>query len=450
MSRFRWSIQHRQLAAQDVVASFDSASVLHAGLAAALRGQPFPHLGHGALTAVAVRVAGRLPWPVLRRIYTRIGALEGIDPHRLADVDLAAVAAALAGDYPPRRYPAVLIGASNGALTHLAAALQIPWLPGTVLVPVARTGDPQRPIDALRFGARAAPPLLEANPDVVLHHMHDQVQDELMVARMSYFRLKWCALPDAYARFLAIHLAPDAPVILVDDRSRWPVVRIGDRHVFQTGAQGGQQSADYLRRPHTPQPDDEAPEAEWGADPGLDAAVAVWCAAHGHPLIRLTYPGPQAPAHAVATVLRRWYTTRGEPGDRLLVPSFVLGDPWRTINAAAVPFWTMFCVQPALRALDAHLAASPRYRAVDILAFQHGVRSAGIADPEQWLAVARRHGATARLLALNPRRFPHDIATLGRYGQALADLPPAHQPWTPLDTTTAIRSLHTAGLSGSC
>jgi hypothetical protein len=107
-------------------------------------------------------------------------------------------------------------------------------------------------------------------------------------------------------------------------------------------------------------------------------------------------------------------------------------------------------VQPALRALDAHLAASPRYRAVDILAFQHGVRSAGIADPEQWLAVARRHGATARLLALNPRRFPHDIATLGRYGQALADLPPAHQPWTPLDTTTAIRSLHTAGLAGSC
>ena len=34
--------------------------------------------------------------------------------------------------------------------------------------------------------------------------------------------------------------------------------------------------------------------------------------------------------------MRHWYTTRGEAGDRLLVPSFVLGDPWRTINAAAV------------------------------------------------------------------------------------------------------------------
>lgn len=52
-----------QLAPQDVVASFDSATVLHAGLAAALRGQPFPHLGHSAAAAAAIRVGGRLPWP---------------------------------------------------------------------------------------------------------------------------------------------------------------------------------------------------------------------------------------------------------------------------------------------------------------------------------------------------------------------------------------------------
>ena len=40
-----------------------------------------------------------------------------------------------------------------------------------MLVPVARTGDPQRPDDALRFGERVAPRLLDRNPDVVLHHM---------------------------------------------------------------------------------------------------------------------------------------------------------------------------------------------------------------------------------------------------------------------------------------
>jgi hypothetical protein len=436
----------RQLAPHKVVASFDSATVLRASLAAALHGQPFPHLGHRSGAAAAVRVGGRLPWPLLQWIYTRIGASEGVNPHRLADVDMAAVAEWLVKGYPQRRYPAALVGSSNGALTHLAAALQVPWLPGTVLVPVTRSGDPQRPADALRFGEQFAPRLLESNPDVVLHHMHDQIQDRLMVARMTYFRIKWRELPDPYTRFLTESLAPGAPVILIEDLSCWPVVRIGERHVFQAGAQGGRTPQDYLRRPHTPQPDEQAPEAEWGANPDLGAALTAWCTAHEHPLVRVTYSGPQTPAHAVATVMRNWYTQRGEPADRLLIPSFIVGDPWRTINAAAVPFWTFFSVQPALQALETHLQLSSPYRIIDILLFQHGVRSEGIASPDQWLSAARRHGATAHLLALDHRRFPHDIASLGRYGQALAELPPARHPWSPLNLNKAITGLRIAGL----
>ena len=347
---------------------------------------------------------------------------------------------------PRRRFPAVLIGSTNGALAHLAAAMQVPWLPGTVLIPVDRVADPQRPVDALRFGEQYARPLLVANPDVVLHHMHDQVQDELMVARMTYFRTKWRDLPAAYARYLAERLQPGAPVVLVEDRSSWPVVRVGERHVFQPGAQGGCRPEDYLRRPHTPVPDDAAPEAEWGAEPGLGEAVGRWCAVHGHPLIRISYSGPQAPAHAVATVMRGWYRERGESADRLLLSSFVLADPWRTINAGAVPYWTFFSVQAALQSFTEHLEAAEPYRAIDILLFQHGVRSAGIATPAEWLGAARATGAEARLLGQDPRRFPHDIASLGRYGPALARLPAARIPWTPLDVDAALGGLARAGI----
>jgi hypothetical protein len=424
-----------------VVAAFDSASVLHGATAAALSGRPFPHLGNNALAAAATRVGGRLPWGVLRHLYTRIGAAEGLPPDRLADVDLAAVAGWLTDAYPERPYPAVLIGSSNGALAHLAAAMQVPWLPGTVLVPVSRVADPARPADAMEFGRRYAPPFLAANPDVALHHMHDQVQDELMVARMTYFRTKWRRLPHAYRRFLADRLAPGAPVVLVEDHSRWPVVRLGDRHVFQTGAQGGLDPADYLTHPHTPVPDDEAAEAEWGADPGLGADLESWCAEHGHPLVRIGYDGPQAPAHAVAAALRGWYRDRGEPADRLIVPSFVLGDPWRTVATATVPYWTFFPVQPALRALDEHLSRAERYAAVDVLLFQHGVESAGIAGPDEWVATVRRHGARPRLLALDRSRFPHDIATNARYARAMAALPDARHPWSPLPVERALAGL---------
>jgi hypothetical protein len=66
----------------------------------ALRGRPFPHLGNNAAAAAAVRVAGQLPWPILRTPYTRLGAAEGIPPDRLGDVDLGAVAQWLADGLP--------------------------------------------------------------------------------------------------------------------------------------------------------------------------------------------------------------------------------------------------------------------------------------------------------------------------------------------------------------
>jgi hypothetical protein len=85
--------------------------------------------------------------------------------------------------------------------------MQVPWSPDTVLVPVAHVGDPARPDQALEFGCSLAPALLERNTDIELHHMHDQLQDVLMAERMSYFRVKWRRLPDAYAAFVESHLA---------------------------------------------------------------------------------------------------------------------------------------------------------------------------------------------------------------------------------------------------
>ena len=434
------------LAPDRVVASFDSASVLHAANAAALQGRAFPHLGSSALTAAAVRAGGRLPWPLLSRLYARIGASEGVRPDQLDRVDLAGVAAQLARGYPPYRYPAVLLGSSNGALLHLAAAMQVPWLPGTVLVPVRRSGDPQRPVDALRFGQRYGPRLLDRNPDIALHHMHDQVQDELMVARMTYFRTKWRSLPDAYTAFLARALMPGAPLIVVEDTSRWPVTAVDGRHVFQVGAQGGMEPQTYLQRRHTPRADDSAPEAEWGADPAFGDAAARWAHAHGHPVVRIRYQGPQNPAHAVATVLRAWFGQRGGQHDTLLVPSFVLVDPWRAVNTGIVPFWTFFSVQPALAARDAHLSSSPRYRDVHVLPFQHGVDSQGIATPADWAAVIRRHGASPHFPGLSLRHHPHDIGLLGRYGSALRRLPGGIEPWSPLTVEAALRGREERGL----
>jgi hypothetical protein len=58
--------------------------------------------------------------------------------------------------------------------------------------------------------------LVEGNPGLALHHMHDPVQDRLMIARMAYFRVKFLRLPRPYRAFLAHCLAPGGTVVLVD------------------------------------------------------------------------------------------------------------------------------------------------------------------------------------------------------------------------------------------
>lgn len=429
-------------APEKVVASFDSASVLHAGLVAALQGRPFSNLGSPEPVGRLIRVAARLPWPLLREIYRRIGGAEGIPPEQLRRVDLSAVASAFAGAFPDRRYRGVLIGASNGALTHLAAAMQIPWLPQTVLVPVRRHADPDRADLALDFGRRWGPELLGANPDIVLHQMHDAAQDELMIARMAYFRTKWQQLPEAYDRFLSRQLAPGAPVFMIDDQLTWPSTKVDDRHWFQTGGLGGMAPEDHLAAPHTPAADADVPEAEWGTEPGFVEAVRRWCADHDHPLVMISYRGPQQPAAPVAEIIRSALRARGERSDDLIIPSFVLGDPWRTLNRALVPYWTYFPVHDAVAGLDDYLARAEPFRRVYVLGFQHGVDSPGVAAPGDFRKIIRRHGAEPMMLAVRTEQWPHDIGSLARYGEALDGLAFGRRPWSPLppdEVITAFR-----------
>jgi hypothetical protein len=185
---------------------------------------------------------------------------------------------------------------------------------------------------------------------------------------------------------------------------------VGPRHVFQAGGRGGTPPEDYLEQPHTPAPDDEAAESEWGLDPAFRDDVQAWCdERHGY--AESGYVGPQAPAAAVATVMRSWYRAREEPANRLVVPCFILGDPWQTICAGAVPFWIHFAVQPALQALKEYLDKTEPYRDANVFLFEHGTRSPGIATPEEFQAIIGQRGGRVHLDGLNPERFPHDIGT---------------------------------------
>ncbi len=188
----------------------------------------------------------------------------------------------MVNEYPQREYPAVAIGSSCGALIHLYAALGIAWLPQTYLIPVAHPDfEPNDTQPFLEWGLKHAPKLLEANPDLQLHHMHDPNQDRLTSKGMTYFRVKRLRLGTAYERFLENCLPRGGTIFLVECNKTWRTTQISDRHFFQLGAVGGLSQDDYLHGSErvteflkhynyprnkwdAPAPNGESPEAEWG------------------------------------------------------------------------------------------------------------------------------------------------------------------------------------------
>ncbi|MCE7010847.1 hypothetical protein LWC34_49800 [Kibdelosporangium philippinense] len=412
----------------DAIAAFDSASAMLEATARGITGRPFDRVGRGRLFAATLRTANLLPRSVRQSLYAFAGGAEGVRPDELGSVDLEAVAQWATEHYPERRYPAVLLGSSNGAAVHLATALGIPWLPQTMLIPVRWKGNsPDRPDRALEFGASVAPELLRNNPDIALHHMHDANQDRLMIGQMAYFRFKRRRLGAAYERFLQDRLEPGAPVIVLADESTWPVTTVADRHVFQVGAQGGIGPEDYDR--HGIVPDTSAPEAEWGFDPALLEDVNRFSGSQPVHVIR--YPNTHALSGPVADLYRNWLNS-----DRLLVESFLLIDPIRTIEARLVPLWTIFPVSSAVRTAVDYLRSSEEFRSVHIGLFPHGVESEGIAMPSRW----RETISEAKFMGVDTHRYPADFAALVRHGAALRKMPRRPLP-EKLDLDVALQSL---------
>jgi hypothetical protein len=405
----------------------------------------------------------RLREPAVQAIYRRAGWADAITAGQLRQMRSERLAGWVVRHYPRRRYPVVFLGSSNGAITHLAAALGAPWLPQTLLLAVRHGGlDPDDPAADMQAMMPAGRALLQRNPDLALHHMHDPVQDRLMIARMTYFRVKFLRLPGPYREFLSSCLLPGGTVVLVDCTLSWPTTTVGDRHVFQFGALGGvaerefressPRIAQFLRQHGSgrdrwlpPAADANSPEAEWGFAEPLAHDLAAVTGDRGLKLERLRFGQPEDVSPLIADLFRVWHAGHEAPGGRLLVSSFLLMDPMLTMRTGSVPYWALFGTRPSLDRLAGYLSRTAPYDDIELTIFPHGVESIGLPGIGEWQAVlgyARRHG---RLLAIAPSRYPRHFRALSGFHRELSRLPrvPAVPPlgW---DTARQYLAAHAA------
>lgn len=421
------------------LASFDSASGMLVALARFLHGRGTPPLGSPAGRALlpVAALARHLPAPVRQEIYSMASGREGQRPERLAGLDFERVAAAVTNAYPRRGFPAVAVGSSSGALVHLCAALGIPWLPQTLLVPVRqRTVAPDDTAAAAHAFDATAEAMLAGNPDLVLHHMHDPNQDRLTLRRMAYFRVKKLRLGPAYEKFLADVLRPGGVVLLAECRQRWPTSRLGARHVFQLGAVGGMSPEQYQERWAGPPPDGHSPEAEWGFEDALAADVLQAASRSGYRVLRLAFDAPEDLSPLVADLYRWWYAERGISDRRLLVDSFMLLDPWWTLRTGCVPYWSVFPVRPSVASIGQYLIGGADFDEILLALFCHGVESVGLATVDDLRAVLSRARVRGWFAGVSPELYPSDLGTFFGFQRALRALPDRHpipQPM-PVDT----------------
>ena len=431
------------------VANFDSATAMVRALGASLRGEPFSAMGESPLLKLPVRHADVLPWKLRRALYIFSGWQESRPEKQVPDMDIGKIDRWTVEEYPQRQYPAVAIGSSNGAANHLWSLLGIPWLPQTSLVPIRQSVHPDEPKEAMRLGLEPGRELLERNPDVQLHHMHDANQDRLMIRTMTYFRVKRRRLSAAYEQWLAEHLPPGGTLYVVDCEQDWGVHRVNDRHVFQHGAVGGateqefhegsERITEYLERhdsPHRrwdgPEVTERMPEAEWGFEKSLMHDLRRIAAERRYRIVRLRFPEPQSLSPLVADFWREQYRKRGIPGNRLAASSFALMEPHWTLRTGSVPFWMEFNMQPSLDAVLAYLDDREPFDDIGLMLFQHGVEAPGLPSADAWEEVLRRARRHGRWLGTTPEEFPKDFAQFAKYDDALKAWPARHPVPGPL------------------
>jgi hypothetical protein len=440
----------------DFIADFDSASAMVRSTSNFLHGKDFPALGQTPLLKPLAARANLLPQSLRRQLYIFSGWQESIDPDTIDDVVDAEVMSDWIGDsYPDRPYPAVAIGSSNGAGVHLYSALGIPWLPQTFLVPVRQSVDPDDPQEAMEVGIDPGRRLLDANPDLQLHHMHDANQDRLMIRTMTYFRVKRRRLGAGYERFLEERLPPGGTIFVIECENDWGTTRIDDRHVFQHGAVGGATEEEFhegserlaehlatqgagVREWHGPEPDGRSPEAEWGFEPALLEDIERIAAERRYRIVRVRFPEPEAMSPLVADLYRWWYRRRRIPSNRLVLESFVVHEPWWTLRTGSVPYWMEFNMRPSIDGVHAFLDEREPFDEIHLMLMQHGAEAVGLPDPGEWQRILDRATKLGNWLGADPSEFPMDFAQYSKYHTEIQQIParyplPGPLPFAHLD-----------------
>jgi hypothetical protein len=376
------------------------------------------------------------PKNLRRSLYKTGGIQESVNLKTLKKVKDENISKWIIDAYPRKKYPAVFIGSSNGALMHICAMLGVPWIPQTVMLAVKRKINPDEIAGDIEWGKKAVKIFKKTLPHFRVHQMHDPIQDRVMVSNMAYFRMKRLKLGNHLEDYLKKALLPNGTIIISDCAFRWPSYKVSDYHYFQTGGLGDVSGSEYpegseriesflkkegsqWRRWNVPEPLEEIPEAEWGYVDDLTGDIKKLARKNGFNVKRLSFKHPESLSPLTADLSRHWYEKYGIKTRRILIECFALIQPWWAAKTASIPYWMAFNTESSFANLKLYMRGKPKYDEIYAMIMSNAVDGIGILGIDKWKKLFKKASKKAEFIGVDESKFPYDMGTFIKYYEDL-------------------------------
>ena len=226
------------------------------------------------------------------------------------NLDLEAHCQKISAVYNPfvkdRKFDALIFGAPNGAIVHLAVAMGVPYLCSQFRIPIKledeykfEDKDDLTPYAELvkYIGKKWTIKYPWGNVSCLVDPIHDRMD----LGEYAHVREKFTAIPKAFKEFMKNSLKPNGTVIFANVTYPWKTYRLQDSVYLQIGGlgdiapdefiKGSERINQFLKEEKSEHFDGwklhnyelvQRTESEWGTEPELKKAVQEFCGEHGY------------------------------------------------------------------------------------------------------------------------------------------------------------------------
>ncbi len=442
--------------AWDTINRADSAAVAMRAVSATLRGEWLNIWDLTRWQGILLRLASYLGQRTAINTIERFTATSGIDPlwaSQITTEDLATWAVSLYNsklEQPAAPLEAVIVGAPNGGVIHLATALGVPFLSQSFLTSFRQPCVHPDDVAAYQaYGADLADKVTQHNSDLAVINHYDPLHDRLLVKYLNHIRYKLLDLPYAYQAFILERVRSGGTIFFSDCRYSWPLYFVGERQWFQVGGLGGVRPREFiqghpsiakLQRAAGVKPRGhwalegrmafEMPESEWGMMPPFREAVQNFARQYGYQFKPLDGAHPQDFALMAFNVWRTLFAEAGVEPRGVLLETFTQIAPHAVRLGGLLPVWLPWNYAGCLTFLRQIRSAFPEGKPVFWLPLPDFADTFDRASWDDWMEAL--DGLDVHPVGMKRRLYPFTPGALYTTHRAMARWVKRHRPEKPI------------------